>query len=186
MHFTVPTKNFTRKFLKMTETASRICITAHLSPDPDSIASILSTYYLLTKNHPTKSIKMVCAGEPINKFRMFKNYKKIEFVKDLAEYLDSFDLLILLDGSQYYRFTEIPEKIEKFNGKTICIDHHSSPIDKFDLSLVAPQISSCSEIIYLAFCKDSKVDKPLAEIFLLGILAGSRVMIIGDEEDLVS
>jgi len=171
MHFIKPKETFTNQFLQIAETAPRICITAHLSPDPDSIASVLATYFLLTKKYPNKSIKMICTGEPINKYEMFKNFEKVEFVKDLTDHLNNFDLLIMLDGSQYNRFTETPDKIAKFNGKTICIDHHSSPIDKFDLSLVDPKMSSCSEIIYISFCKDNRIDKPLAEIFLLGILA---------------
>ena len=79
-------------------------------------------------------------------------------------------LVIMLDGSQFDRFSRRPEKLKKLAGKTICIDHHSSPIDDFDLSLVDSSASSCAEIIYCLFHKNKEVDKKLAEIYLLGIL----------------
>ncbi|MBI2012959.1 MAG: hypothetical protein HYS88_00700 [Candidatus Colwellbacteria bacterium] len=89
---------------------------------------------------------------------------------DAGDYFNKFDLILLLDGGNYHRFTSKPEKLKEFPVKKICIDHHSSPADEFDLTLIAPQVPSTTEIIYLSFFKTSPIDKPLAEIFLLGIL----------------
>lgn len=83
--------------------------------------------------------------------------------------LNHTDLLIVLDGSQFGRFSKQPENL-KTVPVTICIDHHASPIDEFTLSLVLPAYSSCTEVIYLALCQEIVVSKKLAEIFLMGIL----------------
>lgn len=179
MHYTEVNGQFATDFFKLTDEAKKICITAHISPDEDSMASLLAVYRLLSLKYPEKELRMIYGTERIARYESFQNFEKIEFVVDLADYLEKFDLVICLDGSQYHRFTSQPGKLEKFQGKKICIDHHSSPIDKFDLSLITPQISSTSEVIYLAFCssealaekgRDKEIDKPLAEIFLLGIL----------------
>ncbi|MDP2650621.1 MAG: DHH family phosphoesterase [bacterium] len=170
MHYSEITEKFAPAFFKLTNGAKSICITTHMSADEDAIASILATYRLLTDKYPGKDTQIIHIGEPNKRFQSFQNFDKIQFVQDLSDYLDKFDLLVLLDGSNYHRFTPKPEKIKEFQGKTICIDHHSSPADEFDLALIAPHIPSTAEIIYLLFSKNTPIDKPLAEIFLLGIL----------------
>ena len=193
MHYTEITDQFRTDFFKLVGEAKNICITTHVSADEDAIASILAAYRLLTDKYPMKDIQIIHSGEPNKRFQSFQNFDKIQFVPDLSDHLDKFDLLVLLDGSNYHRFTPKPEKIKEFQGKTICIDHHSSPADEFDLALISPHIPSTAEIIYLAFYlpaealasglrsrsyfggvgkegRDASVDKPLAEILLLGIL----------------
>ncbi len=170
MHYSEITEKFREDFFKLTDGAKNICITAHISPDEDSVASLLAAYRILSDRYPNKSIRMIYGTERIPRYQSFQNFEKIEFVDELTDYLDIFDLLICLDGSQYHRFTAQPEKLKNFPGKKVCIDHHSSPIDEFDLMLIAPQISSTAEIIYLTLGQDKEIDKPLAEVFLLGIL----------------
>lgn len=170
MHYTEITDEFRADFFKLVSEAKSICITAHMSADEDAIASILATYRLLSDKYPDKDIQVIHTGESNKRFQSFQNFEKIQFVPDLSDHLDKFDLLILLDGSNYHRFTPEPERIKEFRGKTICIDHHSSPPDEFNLALIARHIPSTAEVIYLGFYKSVSIDKPLAEIFLLGIL----------------
>lgn len=169
MNYPQPSPEFSSKFFDLVEKSDKVVITAHESPDDDSIASVLSVFDILTTKYPNKNIRIVYSSEPEDKFNIFKNYEKIEFVSDLAEEIKDTDLLIMLDGSQFSRFSKQPEKLKTIPN-TICIDHHSSPIDEFTLSLVAPTYPSCSEIIYLALCSDFEISKELAEIFMLGIL----------------
>jgi len=162
-------KDFNSKFDDLIQEATEIVVTGHESPDEDSIGSVLSTYEILVTRYPKKKIRIIYSSDPEPRFRIFKNYDKIEFVSDIAYELKNTDLLIFLDGSQYSRFSKYPEKLQKVP-TTICIDHHSSPIDEFTLTLVLPAYPSCTEIIYLVLCQDYPVSKELAEIFLMGIL----------------
>lgn len=169
MNYSQLSSEFTSTFFDLVNKANKTVITAHESPDDDSIGSVLSVCEILTTKYPSKSIRIIYSGEPEGKYRIFKNYDKIEFVPDLAEEISEIDLLIVLDGSQFSRFSKQPEKLRAIPN-IICIDHHSSPIDGFALSLVSPAYPSCSEIIYLALCTDFEVSRELAEIFMLGIL----------------
>ncbi|TRZ53281.1 hypothetical protein D4S03_02025 [bacterium] len=161
--------NFTSDFLGLVSHSNNIAITAHKDPDEDSIASVLSIFEIISKKYPGKNLKIIYSSDPDPKYKVFKNYDKIEFVKDLANHLENTDLLIMLDGSNYSRFSNKEERLKSISN-TICIDHHCSPIDKFTLSLVAPQYPACAEIIFRSLFNDFKIDKPLAEIFLMGIL----------------
>ena len=171
MNFSELDNKFTEEFFKLVEVSSDICITSHMSPDPDSIASVLSAYSLLSEKYPQKNVKIVYGAESVKDYRNFKYFDKIEFVPDFIEYVNAFNLLIVLDGAQYHRFTQFPEKLGTFTGKIICIDHHSSPPDRFDLSLIVPAVSSCAELIYLSILKNHAISNYVAETVLLGILA---------------
>lgn len=170
MHYTEITDRFTADFFRLTDEAKSICITTHASADEDAIACLLAAYRLLKDKYPDKNIQIIYIGEENKRFQSFANFEKIQFGTDPAEHIAKVELILLLDGGNYHRFTSKPEELQKSSAKKICIDHHSSPPDKFDLALIAPQIPSTAEIIYLTFYKTSAIDKPLAEIFLLGIL----------------
>lgn len=171
MKYSRSNPNFTSQFFKLADEAKDIVITSHRSPDGDSIASVLSIYWLLKENYPKKKIQILYTGEATNRYKYFKNFNKIKFTPDIADAIKTTDLLICLDGSQYNRFSYKPEELATKPKKTICIDHHSSPIDKFDLTLVDNNQPSNVQIIYSLFHQNKKIDKKLAEIYLLGILS---------------
>jgi len=170
MHYDKINDQFKQEFFKLTDAAEKIVITSHISPDDDSIASVLAMYRLLSDRYLDKSVRMIYTGESVKRYGYFQSFDRIEFVDDVADHFKDVDLLIGLDGSQYSRFTENSTRLEKSTDRTICIDHHSSPIDEFDLSLVDAQAPATAFIIYQLFYKDSNVDKSLAETLLLGIL----------------
>lgn len=169
MNHPLPSPEFTSNFYELAYLSQNIVITAHESPDEDSIASVLSVYDILTTKYPDKKIRIIYSGKTVERLNSFKNYDKIEFVPDMSEYLEGVDLVIMLDGSQFGRFSKQPEKLKRVP-KTICIDHHSSPADEFTHSLICPTSSSCAEVVYHLLCADLVVSKELAELFMLGIL----------------
>ena len=169
MHFSQVSAEFADKFFELVSAANNVAITGHVSPDGDSIASVLSVYEVISSRYPEKKIRIIYSAEPQNHLSIFKNYHKIEFVSDIADNLDQTDLLIMLDGSQFSRFSVSPEKLQSIL-HTVCLDHHSSPISEFSLSLVVPSSSSCAQLVYLALCREVTITPQLAEIFLMGIL----------------
>jgi len=165
---------FASGFFELVGAAKKICITCHRGYDDDSIASVLAMRHLLVKRYSAKEVEIVCSGQPGDRYKTFKDFDKIRFVNQMDDHIGEYDLLILLDGSEYHRFVNKPEKLADFPGKTICLDHHSTSPDKFDLSLIVAQIPSCVEIIYHCFFSGEKIDKALAEIFMLGILGDTN------------
>lgn len=161
---------FKQEFDKFVSEAKSIVLTSHTSPDDDSVGSTLSLYSYISNKFPNTKIRMIYTGERVNKYNYFQNYYKVEYVPDLADCLEDCNLLIMLDGSQYERFSRKPDLLKQFSGKTICVDHHSSPIDQFDLKLVLPLTSSTSEIIYKYFYENCDLPDNVAETILLGIL----------------
>jgi len=158
------------KFFDLIKSSSKIVLTTHFSPDDDAVSSILSLYYVLTNKFPKKQVEMIITGNPVNRFSVFLNYSQIHFVSELATKLASADLLICLDGGQYSRFSNDSQKILDSKIKTICLDHHQSPPDKFDLLWQNPKAASTAELVYQFTSKNFVLDETLSKLLLLGIL----------------
>ncbi len=165
--------SFRESFYQLVEGANSIAITSHYSPDDDSIGSVLSVYQILANKYPTKSSRIIYTGIPSERHKSFEAFEKIEWVDDVANHLTGIDLLIMLDASQYGRFSRSPENL-KVVSKTICIDHHASTPDEFTLLLVEPTMTSTCELIYYAFDVEKNIDKDIAETILLGILGDTN------------
>lgn len=166
-------ENFRKSFFELIDASSSVIITSHISPDDDSIASVLSVYAVIKEYKTDSQVRIIYTGkmgeESMKRYSTFSNFEKIEFTNDLSENIKSGDTVIFLDGSQYYRFTNQPERIGKDN-TLICIDHHSSPPDNFTLSFIESTIPSNAENIYRIFFSEKDPSVEVARCLLLGIL----------------
>ncbi len=168
---TIQISEFRSLFFALSDTAHSIVITSHFGPDDDSIASVLSLYFILNEKYPDAKIRIAYTGDGDDRWSYFENFSRIEFVTDIADILDGVDLLIGLDADIYSRFSKMPEKLLSASCKKIAIDHHGNPPDSFDLLFVDSSISSNAEIIYTLFFSDRAAIPPrIAETLLLGIL----------------
>ena len=162
-------KEVKAEFLNLVKDSKRITITTHFSPDDDAIGSSLAVYAFIKAKFPEKSVSIKIMGTANNRFNIFENYDKIDFVNELADELENSKLLIMVDGSQYSRFSRVPANISSHSSKKICFDHHSSPADKFDLQYLNKNATSASEIIMDVLYKDEEITIEVAKILLMGI-----------------
>lgn len=178
---------FREAFFSIVSESKSILITAHISPDDDSIASVLGMYSTLSIKFPEKKIQIIYTGEIVERYKVFYNFEKIQWVDDVANFLDGVDTLILLDCSQYRRASNKGDKLINVKNR-ICIDHHGSAPDEFTLALIEPNYSSNAELIYAALSVQEYLNKDLAEIFLLGILGdtGNLTFIDGHQTEVFS
>src|SRR4030067_1035478 len=90
---------FTQIFDQLVEEANSIVITAHTSPDDDSVASVLGVYAYMKRIFPSKKTRIIYSGDKGRRYRVFKNYGLVGFVPGMAGHLGNADFLIMLDGS---------------------------------------------------------------------------------------
>lgn len=146
--------------------AKTIVISGHVSPDDDSIASTISTYYAITRKLKHKgSVRIVYPGSRMPRWDPFPLYEHVEFTDDFAGELDDADLAIFVDGNQWHRFG-----IEKADVATICIDHHHYESLDFDLNIIDPTAASTTEMIESLFYNTDALDETIAPILLMGII----------------
>lgn len=169
VHTIATVAEFRESFFSLIEEALSIVITAHMSPDDDSIASVLGMYCVLTTRFPNKKIQIIYTGQRVERYSVFSQFDKIQFVDDIGNHLEGVDTLILLDLNNFNRSSLLPETLSAIPVR-ICIDHHGSAPDNFTLALIDPSYSSNAELIYTTIEAENYLDKSLAEIFLLGVL----------------
>jgi phosphoesterase RecJ-like protein len=161
---------FISEFKNKVENADSIVVSSHISPDDDSISTVLAVYYYLVNylRIDEKKIRMLITGDKLLTWKYFDNFDEIEFVDDIYGNIKDKDLAIFTDGSGWKRFSR-REEIKKLKGDTICIDHHPNPEDKFNLHLVVKEATSCAELIYKLFYESEELDPKICEILFLGI-----------------
>lgn len=155
-----------QKLSELLNSSKKVLVISHHSPDLDAIISTILCYKILKENFP--SLKISANIEKLNPksfysyfegFAMISNYDLIESVK-----IEDPDLIIMLDGTGYSRFTrgdtdQLKSLIEQNKIKTVVIDHHEIldyEKEGFDLYINSYQ-SSCCEEVYKTFIKKEEL-----------------------------
>lgn len=163
------TSEFREQFFALTDKAHRIVITSHISPDDDSIGSVLSIYAILTEKYPEKDIRIIYTGVSVDRYKVFQGFSSIHWVDDVANHLEGIDTLITLDASNWRRFSKHEEILAAIPVR-IGLDHHASLPDEYTLLFKDETASSNTELIYRVFLEGGLLSKEIAEYVLLGVL----------------
>jgi phosphoesterase RecJ-like protein len=132
------------------KSASSIIITAHKSPDGDSIGSSLGLYHFIKKFG--KEV-VICHPDPAPDYLLFLD--GVDTIKTMAtenleieELFDKSDLIFCLDYNATDRVGEgMQHLLEKSNAKKIMIDHHLNPQDFAFITVSETSVCSTSQLI---------------------------------------
>lgn len=167
------------EIIDLIRNAKSIAITAHKSPDGDSIGSSLALYHFIKK----LNIKVeVCHPDPVSAnmlwlagSNMIRNVQDDErFVND---YLLNAELIFCLDYNALHRTGELMGKfLENAKGKKILIDHHLHPTNEFDVLFSDTSATSTAQMVY-EFIEASKeahlLDDKIGTPIYCGIMTDS-------------
>lgn len=158
------------KILSEIKKAKKVLLTVHVSPDQDSIASVLSMELVLRKMG--KKTKMISFSQIPSKLKFISGTEKIETVDFAKINFSDYDLFIALDSAQERMITRNPFP-ESFPSsfKIINIDHHFTNTRFGDINLT-DIVSSTAEILYKLFkLWKIKIDNKLASLLFYGVFA---------------
>ena len=153
---------------KLMESAGRVLISGHLSPDGDSLGSMLALAKLLNN----AGIEAYATADPnaLGKLGFLAGCERLIPVRRLRRE-KKFDLFIALDNSGFDRMPpEVRPVAEKL--PRICIDHHVTVDAGFaDVSLTDPTASSTGELVWrFARWKGWALDRDVAEALWVAIV----------------
>lgn len=140
------------------------CISAHQSPDADSVGSQLAMFWYLTSLG--KDVTIYDSDPLPAKFSFLTNADKISSV----EPTEKFDVLIVLDSSNLSRIGW--DNATDFAKAIIDIDHHRDNSRFGDISIVDDTAAATCQILYELF-RDKGIELPVfvADALYAGILA---------------
>lgn len=148
---------------KLIEDANSIYITAHVNPDGDAIGSTYAMYFALKKLG--KDVHVIMPAYSDN-FSFLPNIDVCE--KDIE--VESYDLLIAMDSSDYSRIAVSKEKYDRAR-KVLMIDHHQISNPYGDVRYINPDISSTSELVYdIITYFGIEIDSVMASYIYMGIM----------------
>lgn len=154
--------------------AKRILISGHLSPDGDSLGSMIALARLLklAGKEAFATADLNALGKP----GFLEGAEELIPVRKLkaSARRAKFDLLIAVDNSSFARMPpEVKSVAEKL--PTICIDHHVTNDGTFGtVQIVDPKASSTGEIIWrFAKWNEWKLDRAIAEALWVALITDS-------------
>jgi phosphoesterase RecJ-like protein len=155
------------KALKLIAGAKRILISGHMSPDGDSLGSMIALQKLLSRSgseaHATADLNAL--GKP----------GFLEGVADLIplrklKTAGKFDLFIALDCAAFERMpAEVRQAAESL--PVICIDHHVTSTEFGEVSIIDSSASSTAELVWrFAKWNEWKLDRDTAEALWVAMI----------------
>lgn len=158
--------------------AKHVVITAHKSPDGDSIGSSLALYHYLKEVytgslhvcHPDASPKFLQWMEGTQDILSFENN-----IDEVKSHLSTADVIFCLDFNSFGRVgNEMQPFLSSAPGKKVMIDHHLNPEEE-GFEIVFSDTTSCStaQLIYElieANGDQSKITKACGEAVYTGIM----------------
>ncbi len=136
---------------KLVESASKIVITSHKSPDGDSIGSSIALY--LTLKALGKEV-VICHPDPFpNYLAWVPNVDEIVDFEtkenEVRQYLNAADLIFSLDYNEPSRMGDVMgDALRGTDGKKVMIDHHLNPENYVDVMLSDTTSCSTCQLVY--------------------------------------
>lgn len=158
----VITKEKIAQLQSLISESTRIVITAHKSPDGDSIGSSLGLFHYIKQLNSNTSI---CHPDKAPHFlHWMPDFDKILSLDDDSEQVEqnlaSADLIFCLDYNSSSRIGAMEKFLNQSTAKKVMIDHHRDPDEDF-CDLMFSDITSCStaQLIYLIIEASGHLDK---------------------------
>ncbi|MBQ6327886.1 MAG: bifunctional oligoribonuclease/PAP phosphatase NrnA [Kiritimatiellae bacterium] len=157
--------------LRLIAASKRILVSGHLSPDGDSLGSMIAMARLLSSagHDAVATADLNALGKP----GFLEGVSEIVPVRKLKRQRP-FDLFVAVDCASFERMPPevrpVAEKLPK-----ICIDHHVTNDGAFaDVSIVDPAASSTGEIVWrFAKWNEWEIDHAVAEALWVAIVTDS-------------
>lgn len=150
---------------QLIESARRIAVVCHVSPDGDAIGSMIALALALKK--VGKAVTMATPDPVPAPYAFLAGTENIE---DSLGEVSGFDLAIALDCDSQRRTGPL-EAVLRSSKYILNIDHHASNSGFGDVALVSPRASAAAELVYeLVGRLAIPIDQEIAEALYVAIL----------------
>lgn len=157
------------KLTSLIKKSKNILLLAHISPDGDTLGSMLALKSMLKQIDNVEKIDALITGKVPEIYRFLPGSDSIKNPND-SELYKSYDLAITLDCASIDR---LGENIDIFrNAKTTAnIDHHISNSGFADINIIIPDAAACGQVLFeLIEPLDITITKDIANCLYTSIL----------------
>lgn len=161
---------------KLLSTPKKIVLSAHASPDGDTIGSCLGLYHFLKQfGH---QVNVISPNEVPGFLKWLPAYNQTIIYDNnalkAAEIINDAELIFAVDYNAFHRTGKgLEDLYGQANVAKVLIDHHPDPDDLFDAKISDTSASSTAELVF-RFIEDlnqlDKINKEVAESLYVGLL----------------
>ena len=160
---------------KLIESAQKIVIVTHLSPDGDAMGSSLGLYHYLRSLGKEAKVVVPNAFPYFLKWMDGANDVVVNtYIPDVAKgMIKNAELIFCLDFNTLKRIGVLGEHVEQSVAKKILVDHHLDPDEDFDVVISYSKISSTCEIVFRLLTQMGdfeKISPVVAECIYTGMM----------------
>ena len=157
------------------ESAQRVVLTCHMSPDGDALGSTLAMAHVLRAMG--KDARVITPDEPPHALRVLPDARNVmawsSFGKVAERSVAAADVVLCMDYNALYRLSRLEPAVRNVTVPRVLIDHHKDPEDMARVSFSFPEMSSTCELTWhllVALGWEDRVDKTVATCLLGGII----------------
>lgn len=164
-----------RQAKTLLDTAEKVTIVCHTSPDGDAIGSSLAAMHVLSAIG--KDVKVVVPDSILANLSGLPGSKEIV---DAAKYFDfacqliaDTDLLICLDFNEPKRTGRLTDAVVNSKAHKLLVDHHLCPDIEADVIISHPEMPATAYLLFRLICRLELFDfinKQAAECILAGMM----------------
>jgi len=160
------------RLVRLLREGDRFALLTHVNADGDGLGSQMALYGFLQSRG--KQARMINDDPVPENYRFMQLADRIE-VHDPASGTGAFirdaDGVFVLDNGSVERLGSLAEPFRAARGRTVCIDHHETRDDGWDLELIDPEASASGEIVHeLIIALGGTLDAGMAEAVYVSIV----------------
>ncbi len=162
------------RLVKLLDDGQRFAVLTHMNADGDGIGSSIALHSLLRERG--KQVRMIQNDPVPATYRFLKLVQQIELFQpgEMAEFVESADGVFVLDNGSMARLGKLEPHVRASSATKVCIDHHETGDDAWDLLLVDAQSSATAEVVYGLFeSLGATMDHDVAEALYVSLVTDS-------------
>jgi phosphoesterase RecJ-like protein len=162
------------RLIRLIEEGERFAVLTHLNADGDGMGSSIALYAFLLQRG--KQVRMIQNDPVPEAYGFLKLTDKVELFQpgEMGEFVEGADGVFVLDNGSMSRLGRLEPHVRSCRGVKVCIDHHETGDDGWDLEVVDEKASATGEVLYGAFLTlGAELTPEMAEALYVSLVTDS-------------
>jgi phosphoesterase RecJ-like protein len=156
------------------EEGERFAVLTHVNADGDGVGSSLALFAFLRRLG--KEARMIHTDPVPAVYRFLGGSDQVEVFQpgEMAEFVENADAIFVLDNGSLSRLGSLEPHVRSSRAARVCIDHHETGDDGWDLLVVDSGASATGEVLWHLFeSMDAEVTAEMAEALYVSLVTDS-------------
>ena len=137
------------RVIRLIEDGERFALLTHVNADGDGLGSEMALYAFLSERG--KQVRMINNDPVPANYHFLSLTPKVEVYErgsDAAQFVEEADALFVIDNGSLSRLGKLEPHVRASVAVKVCVDHHETRDDVWDLTVIDQNASASGEIIH--------------------------------------